>query len=199
MRIVIHPTHPQSRNIDKVADIIRNGGVVIYPTDTVYGLGCDAHQKKPIERIYQMKQMKREHPVSVVCYDLRNIAKYAYVDDYAYRIMRRLVPGPYTFVLRATRDAPRAVLRKQKTVGIRVPDHPVALALVEALGSPLISTSASVDGQQHNDPDELALRFKQADAVVDSGWGGLEPSTVIDLTGDTAVVLRAGAGDVDVV
>ena len=197
MRIEIHPTHPQPRKVRQAVEILRRGGVILYPTGTVYGLGCDIHQKKAVERIYQIRRLKKDHPLSFMCPDLSKIAHYAYVDDFAYRIMKRLVPGPYTFVLKATREVPKMLVRKQKTVGIRVPDDPVALALLEELGSPIVSASATYQGQVLNDPDELFARFKQADAFIDSGWGGIEPSTVIDLTGDEAEVIRQGAGPVD--
>lgn len=198
MRIEIHPTHPQARRVAQATNVLRSGGVVIYPTGTVYGLGCDIHQKRAVERIYQIRQLKKDHPLSFVCPDLSQIARYAYVDDFAYRIMKRLIPGPYTFVLKATREVPKILVRKQKTVGIRVPDHPVAQALLEALGSPIVSTSAMREGEVLNDPDELHARFSQVDAFVDSGWGGIEPSTVIDLTGDEPLVIREGAGPVDI-
>lgn len=199
MRIEIHPTHPQPRRIRQVVEILRRGGVIVYPTGTVYGLGCDIHQKKAVERIYQIRHLKKDHPLSFMCPDLSNIARYAHVDDFAYRIMKRLVPGPYTFVLRATREVPKLLVRKQKTVGIRVPDAPVALAFLQELGSPIVSTSATFDGEVLNDPDELHARFHHVDAFVDAGWGGIEPSTIVDLTGDEAVVLREGAGPVDVI
>jgi tRNA threonylcarbamoyl adenosine modification protein (Sua5/YciO/YrdC/YwlC family) len=197
MGIEIHPTHPQDRRVHQAAEVLRRGGVIVYPTGTVYGLGCDIHQKKAIERIYQIRQLKKDHPLSFMCPDLSKIARYAHVDDFAYRIMKRLVPGPYTFVLQATREVPKLLVRKQKTVGIRVPDDTVALALLNELGSPIVSTSATIDGDVLNDPDELHARFPHADAFVDGGWGGIEPSTIIDLTGDEAVVLREGAGPVD--
>jgi tRNA threonylcarbamoyl adenosine modification protein (Sua5/YciO/YrdC/YwlC family) len=198
-RIQIHPTHPQQRRIKQVVELLRKGGVVVYPTGTVYGLGCDIKQKRAIERIYQIKQLKSDHPLSFVCQDLSDIARYAFVDDFAYRIMKRLIPGPYTFILNATREVPKLLVRKRKTVGIRVPGDPVAHAMVEELGSPIVSTSATFEGQILNDPDELAARFHHVTAFVDSGWGGLEPSTVIDLTGDEPIVVREGAGPVDVV
>ncbi len=178
-------------------EVVRRGGVIVYPTGTVYGLGCDIHQKKAVERIYQIRQLQKDHPLSFMCPDLSKIAHYAHVDDSAYRIMKRLVPGPYTFVLRATRDVPKLLMRKRKTVGIRVPDDPIALALLHELGSPIVSTSAIIDGEVLNDPDELHARFPHVDAFVDGGWGGIEPSTIIDLTGDEAVILREGAGPVD--
>ena len=198
MRIEIHPTHPQARKVAQAVEVLRRGGVIVYPTGTVYGLGCDIHQKKAIERIYQIRQLKKDHPLSFMCPDLSKIARYAHVDDFAYRIMKRLVPGPYTFVLKATREVPKLLVRKQKTVGIRVPDDTIALALLSELGSPIVSASASYQGQVLNDPDELHARFAHVDAFVDGGWGGIEPSTVIDLSGDEAVVLREGAGPLDV-
>ncbi len=197
MRIEIHPTHPQPRRIQQAVEVLRRGGVIVYPTGTVYGLGCDIHQKKAIERIYQIRQLKKDHPLSFMCPDLSNIARYAHVDDFAYRIMKRLVPGPYTFVLQASREVPKLLVRKQKTVGIRVPDDKIALALLNELGSPIVSSSASIGGQILNDPDELSARFSHVDVVIDGGWGGIEPSTVIDLSGDEAQVLRQGAGPVD--
>ncbi|MDH4283348.1 MAG: L-threonylcarbamoyladenylate synthase [Myxococcales bacterium] len=199
MRIEIHPTHPQPRRVQQVVDVLRRGGVIVYPTGTVYGLGCDIHQKRAVERIYQIRRLKKDHPLSFMCPDLSKIARYAHVDDFAYRIMKRLVPGPYTFVLRATSEVPKLLVRKQKTVGIRVPDNAIALALLEELGSPIVSTSATIDGQAISDPDELHARFQHVDAFVDGGWGGIEPSTIIDLTGDEPIVLREGAGAVDVV
>lgn len=181
-----------------MTEILQRGGVVVYPTGTVYGLGCDIHQKRAVERIYQIRQLKKDHPLSFVCPDLSQIAHYAHVDDFAYRIMKRLIPGPYTFVLRATREVPKILVRKQKTVGIRVPGHPVAHALLEELGHPIVSTSATFGNEVLNDPDDLYARFPHVDAFVDSGWGGIEPSTVIDLTGEEAVVLRQGAGPIEV-
>jgi tRNA threonylcarbamoyl adenosine modification protein (Sua5/YciO/YrdC/YwlC family) len=197
MRIEIHPTHPQARRVQQAVEVLRRGGVVVYPTGTVYGLGCDIHQKKAVERIYQIRRLKKDHPLSFMCPDLSKIARYAHVDDFAYRIMKRLVPGPYTFVLQATREVPKLLVRKQKTVGIRVPDDTVALGVLNEVGSPIVSTSAMIDGEVLNDPNELHARFPHVDAFVDGGWGGIEPSTIIDLSGDEAVVLREGAGPVD--
>lgn len=197
MRIEIHPAHPQPRRVQQAVEVLRRGGVIVYPTGTVYGLGCDIHQKKAVERIYQIRHLKKDHPLSFMCPDLSKIARYGHVDDFAYRIMKRLAPGPYTFVLRATRDVPKLLVRKQKTVGIRVPDDLVALALLNELGSPIVSTSATIDGGVLNDPDEINARFPHVDAFVDGGWGGIEPSTIIDLTGPEVVVLREGAGPVD--
>lgn len=197
MRLEIHPTHPEPRKIARAVEVLRRGGVICYPTDTVYGLGCDIFQKKAIDRVYQIKRMKKDHPVAFVCPDLGDISRYAIVDDRAYRVMRRLLPGPYTFILPATREVPRILMLKRKTVGIRVPHHEVALQLVRELGNPIVSTSATYEGEQLNDPDDLAERFKQVDILLDAGWGGLDPSTVLDLTGAEPVVVREGAGPID--
>jgi len=196
-RASVHPTHPQPRVIRQAVETLRKGGVIVYPTDTVYGLGCDIFQKKSIDRIYKIKQMKKDHPVAFVCPDLGDIARYAIVDDRAYRVMRRLLPGPYTFILQATREVPRILMLKRKTVGIRVPHHEVALELVRELGNPIVSTSATRNDLQLNDPDDLVEGFKQADLFLDAGWGGLDPSTVVDLTGPEPVVVREGLGPVD--
>ena len=197
-RLAIHPTHPEARKIKMAVDCLEKGGVIIYPTDTVYGLGCDIRQKKALEKVYRITRMAEDHPVAFVCPDLGDIARYAVVDDRAYRVMRRLLPGPYTFILPSTREVPKMVLRPRKTVGIRVPHHEVALALVRALGSPILSTSATIAGEQLNDPDDLVARFKEVDMVLDAGWGGLDPSTIVDLTGAVPNVVRAGAGPIDV-
>ncbi len=197
MRLEVHPTTPQKRIIDKTVDVLKRGGTICYPTDTVYALGCDIFSKKALKRVYQMKQMDKSHPVAFVCADLSDIAKYAIIDDRIYRFMKRLLPGPYTFILPSTREVPRILMMKRKTVGIRVPDHPVPQAIVKELGNPIVSTSATWEGEQLNDPDDLAARFKQCEVVLDAGWGMLEPSTVIDLTGETAEITRVGAGPVD--
>ncbi len=198
MRIEIHPTHPQGRKIEQVVDVLRKGGVVSYPTDTVYGFGCDFRDKKALERIYRIKRMPKDHPVAFVCPDLSDISHYAIVDDWAYRIMKRLLPGPYTFVLPATREVPRMLMRKQKTVGIRVPSHEIALALVRGLGSPIVSTSVSRDGEPYNDPEVIQEVFgKEVDLVIDAGWGGVQPSTILDLSKGVVEVIREGAGPVD--
>ena len=197
MRLEVHPENPQPRSIAKAVDVLKRGGTIAYPTDTVYALGCDIFQKKALDRIYQMKQMKKDHPVAFVCADLSDIAKYAIVDDRIYRFMKRLLPGAYTFILPATREVPRILMMKRKTVGIRVPNHPVPQALVRELGNPIVSTSATWEGEQLNDPDDVANHYKQCEVVLDAGWGLLEPSTVIDLTGDGYEVTRAGAGPVD--
>jgi tRNA threonylcarbamoyl adenosine modification protein (Sua5/YciO/YrdC/YwlC family) len=195
LRIPVNPDHPEPRKISRAADAVRAGEVIAYPTDTVYGLGCDIHQKKSIDRIYQMKQMKKDKPVAFLCPDLSEIARYAIVDNQTYRILKRGTPGPFTFILNATREVPKILMMKRKQVGIRVPAHPVARALLEELGHPIVSTSATFGDETLMDPADIAARFRQVELILDAGWGNLTPSTVIDLTGDVPEVMREGAGD----
>jgi len=197
MRLAIKPQHPQPRKIERAREVLEQGGILAYPTDTVYGLGCDITNKKAVDRIYQIKGMPREHLMSFVCPDLSEIASYGFVNDTAYRIMRRLVPGPYTFILKATREVPKVLMMKRRTVGIRVPDHPVAIALVKALGRPIASTSASLGDRILFDPAEIDQSFPQLDLVIDADTCGVTPSTIIDLSEDEPVVARQGAGPVD--
>jgi tRNA threonylcarbamoyl adenosine modification protein (Sua5/YciO/YrdC/YwlC family) len=195
LRIPVNPDHPEPRKITRAANAVRAGEVIAYPTDTVYGLGCDIHQKKAIDRIYQMKQMKKDKPVAFLCPDLADIARYAVVDNQTYRILKRGTPGPFTFILNATREVPKILMMSRKQVGIRVPAHPVAQALLAELGHPLLSTSATFGEETFMDPADIAERFRQIDMILDAGWGNMTPSTVIDLTGDSPHVVREGAGD----
>lgn len=197
MRIEINPHHPEPRKIARAVEVLRAGGVIAYPTDTVYGIGCDITQKKAIDRVYQIKQMPREQALAFICPDLGDIAKYAVVDNQTYRTMRRLLPGPYCFILEATREVPRLLMMKKKTVGIRVPHHEVALELVRQLGNPIISTTAAWKGESLNDPADIDIRFKQLDLVLDAGYGGLIGTTVVDMTGSVPLVTREGAGPVE--
>lgn len=199
-RIQIDPEHPDPRLIRKAVDQIRQGAVVAYPTDTVYGIGCDFSQKKPLDRIYQLKGMKKDRQLAFICPDLGDLARYAIVDNMKYRLMRRLTPGPYCFILPATREAPRTLhlAKNRKEVGIRVPHHEIPLALVRELGNPIVSTSATWEGELLNDPNDIATYYAQVDLFLDAGWGGLEPSTVLDLTSGEVVVKREGAGPVDI-
>ncbi|MCC7535677.1 MAG: threonylcarbamoyl-AMP synthase, partial [Deltaproteobacteria bacterium] len=146
MRLEINPFHPEPRKIKRAADALRASGVIAYPTDTVYGLGCDIFEKKAVERLYVVKQMKPTQPLAFLCPDLGDIARFAIVDNPSYRLMRRLLPGPYCFILAATPEVPKILMMKRKTVGIRVPDHPVAQALLRELGHPIVSTTAAWDG-----------------------------------------------------
>lgn len=197
MILEIHRQHPEPRKIQRAVEILRDDGVIAYPTDTVYGLGCDIKSKKAVERVYRMKGMKPDQPLAFICPDLGDLAKYAIVDDRKYRLMRRLTPGPYCFILEATREVPRILQMKRKTVGIRVPHDEVALALVRALGNPIVSTTASKGGEALQDPGEISDAFPGLDLVLDGGYGASAPSTVLDITGPDIVVVREGAGPTD--
>ncbi len=202
MILQLNPEHPQPRRIDQAREILKSGGLVAYPTDTVYGIGCDIFNKQAVERLHalvkEIKGAPDHSPLSFICKDLSNIAEYAFVSDYAYRTLRRMLPGPYTFVLEATKLVPKVMRKKRKTVGIRVPDSPIALALVEALGNPVANTSAT-DGEGELLPDPWTIEDlygHAVDLVIDGGYVFPEPSTVIDFSGDYPQLIRRGKGDV---
>jgi tRNA threonylcarbamoyl adenosine modification protein (Sua5/YciO/YrdC/YwlC family) len=199
MQIHVNSRHPEPRKIGQAHAALERGDVIAYPTDSVYGLGCDILSRKGVEALYRMKNMRQDQLLSFVCPDLADISRYAIVGDAAYRVMRRLLPGPYTFILAATKEVPKSLRMKRKTVGVRVPSHPVTLALTRALGRPLVSTSASWEGEYLIDPAEIEARFPDLALVLDSDEVGLTPSTVIDLSDGEPVVVRAGAGPVDFV
>jgi tRNA threonylcarbamoyl adenosine modification protein (Sua5/YciO/YrdC/YwlC family) len=199
MQVHINAQHPEPRKIAQAVAALERGDVIAYPTDSVYGLGCDLLSKRGIETLYRLKGMRADHLLSFVCPDLSDIAHYALVSDSAYRVMRRLLPGPYTFILSATKEIPKVLRMKRKTVGVRVPSHPVTLALTRALGRPLVTTSASLDGEFFIDPAEIEDRFPGLAMVIDSEGVSLTPSTVIDLSGEQPIVVREGAGPVDFV
>lgn len=196
MIININPDNPQGRLIARVVEIIKDGGLIIYPTDTQYGLGCDLTNKKAIEKVYRLKQRSQKSPFSFVCADLTHISEYAKVSNFAYRTMRRLLPGPYTFILDGTRLVPQLMLTKRHECGIRVPNHPIALGLVTTLGRPIINTSAGLEGQPvPTSPEDFADLFKnQVDVIIDGGPVAGQPSTIISLIDDEPVVLREGLG-----
>lgn len=194
----INPEHPEPRKIKRAVEILEQGGVIGYPTDAVYGLGCDLMNKAAIERLYQIKGMQRDKNLAFICPDLADISRYAIVENAVYRVLRRLLPGPYCFVLTATREVPKMVQMKQKTVGIRVPAHPVTQALVRELGRPIISTTAAPPGEDPMvDPWEIKERFPGLELVLDAGPGGMVPTTVVDLSEGEVKVLREGAGPTD--
>ncbi len=200
MILEVNPSHPEPRKIKKIVEVIAGGGIIAYPTDTFYGIGCDLLNKGAIEKVYQLKRRSPNQPFSFICSDLKNISEYAQVTNYAYKTMKRLLPGPYTFVLEGSRLVPKIMLTKRQTVGIRVPDNPISLAIVEELGHPVISTSAT-DPENKNSilstPREIQDKLGHAiSLIVDGGLVPGVPSSVISLIDDTPEILREGAGDV---
>ena len=194
----IHPTHPQVRLVRRAADIVRRGGVVAYPTDSCYALGCLAAEARAIERLRRIRGIDERHHLTLMCRDLSEIARYASVDDARFRLLRSVTPGSYTFILRARHEVPRrAQHARRKTIGVRIPGHPVAHALLAELDAPMLSTTLMLpgDAQPLSDPEEIRARLERhIELVIDAGSCGTEPSTVIDLTGDAPVVLRKGTG-----
>jgi tRNA threonylcarbamoyl adenosine modification protein (Sua5/YciO/YrdC/YwlC family) len=193
----IHPTHPQARLVRRAADIVRDGGLIAYPTDSCYALGCLA-QGKSVERLRRVRALDERHHLTLMCRDLSEIAKYAMVDDARFRLIKRVAPGSYTFLLRARREVPRRVVHpKGKTIGVRIPGNLVAHELLVELGEPMLSATLLLpgDSQPLSEAQEIRERLEhQIDLVIDAGSCGVEPSTVIDLTGDAPTVLRAGKG-----
>ncbi len=196
----INPKNPQERLITNVVEILKKGGVIAYPTDTYYGIGCDIMNKKAIEKIYQLKQRNNIKPFSFICSGLKNISHYAKVSNYAYKTMKRLLPGPYTFILGGSKLVPKIMLTKRKTAGIRVPDNSICLALIEALGNPIISTSATKpDGTIIYDPSLIHdFYHPRIDVVIDGGPVPGLPSSVISLINDTPEIIRKGRGDISI-
>jgi tRNA threonylcarbamoyl adenosine modification protein (Sua5/YciO/YrdC/YwlC family) len=195
----IHPDNPQARLVRQAVDIIRDGGVVVYPTDSAYALGCHIGDKNALDRIRRIRRLDANHNFTLVCRDLSEIATYARVDNAAYRLMKHATPGPYTFVLRATSEVPRRLMHpKRKTVGLRVPDNRVAAALLADLGEPLMSVTLIMPGEEYPliDPYDIRQVLEhQVDLVIDGGYCGMEPTTVVDMADDTPMVLRVGKGD----
>ena len=199
MRIEIHGNTINTQILDQAVSVLKNGGLIIYPTDTVYGIGCDITQKSAIEKIYRVKGMQSQKPLSFVCSDIKDISKYAKISTANYRDLRRYLPGPYTFILPGTKEAPKVLISRQKTVGIRIPDHPLTLEIVRALGNPIISTSVNISKQSFaSDPQEFFEYYEgKIDLLLDSGPTWAELSSVIDMTDDEQpVVIREGQGDV---
>ncbi len=200
LRLHVNLEHPQPRHIGRAEEAMRTGGLVVFPTDTTYGLGCDIYAKRTIDRIYFLKGLDKKHRLSFLCADLAEVSRYAVVEDRNYRILRHHVPGPYTFILPATRDVPKILQDNRHTVGIRIPASPVCAALIAAVGHPLISTTVGrrVDGEQTytNDPDEIVRMFgKSIEVFLDGGQLYGLPSSVIDLTGEEPAIIRRGQGD----
>ncbi|MCK9171979.1 L-threonylcarbamoyladenylate synthase [Desulfuromonas thiophila] len=199
MILHINPDNPQARLIDQAVDCLRNGGVIAYPTDTIYGIGCAIFNRKSIQRIYQIKQRDPRKPFSFICSDLAEVARYARVSNQAFKIMKRHLPGAYTFVLDATREVPELLVTRQRTVGVRIPANNIALEIVRRLGEPLVTTSANLTGEAtYQDPSLIHDDWgKQLDLVIDGGLLHGEPSTVISLRQDQIEILRQGCGATD--
>ncbi|MGB8436189.1 MAG: L-threonylcarbamoyladenylate synthase [Burkholderiales bacterium] len=197
----IHPVNPQTRLIVRAAEIVRGGGVIAYPTDSCYALGCRIGDKDAMVRMRRIRGMDEERHLTLMCRDLTQIGAYANVDNARFRLLKKLTPGSYTFILPASREVPRRLLHpRRRTIGVRVPDHPVAQALLAELNEPLLSATLILPGDEHplNDPDEIRSRLeRQVEAVLDSGACGIVPSTVVDMTGPVPEIVRIGKGPVE--
>lgn len=199
MLLEIHPEDPQPRQIKMVLECLRDGGVIIYPTDTIYGLGCDISQHKAVERVCRIKQVDPQKAnLSFICYDLSDLSKYTKsISTPLYRILKSHLPGPYTFILPASKEVPKILQSKKSTVGLRVPDNNIARTIIQQLGNPILSASLPGDMvEEYTDPELIYRNFsKLADIVIDGGMGGMIPSTVLDCTGDEPVIIRKGLGE----
>jgi tRNA threonylcarbamoyl adenosine modification protein (Sua5/YciO/YrdC/YwlC family) len=198
--IEVHPTDPQPRRVQQIVDRIRDGALIAYPTDSSYAFGCRIGDKKATMRIHKIRKTDRKHNFTLVCADLSEISVYARVDNWAYRLIKSMTPGPYTFILPATRQLPKILAHpKRRTIGIRVPDHPLVSAMLEELGEPIMSSTLTLPGDDRpmTDPFEIEERIgHQVDIIVAAGATGIEPTSVLDLSGGTVEVVRAGRGDI---
>ena len=197
----VHSTHPQARLIRQAADIVRRGGLIAYPTDSCYALGCHIGDKEAMDRLRRARGVDDKHHLTLMCRDLSEIAVYAMVDNVQYRLLKAVTPGSYTFILRATREVPRRLMHpRRKTIGVRVPQHPVAHALLAELDEPMLSATLQLPGDEApmSEATEIRERMERdLDLIIDAGHCGITPSTVVDLTGETPVLLRAGSGSVE--
>lgn len=194
----IHPDNPQTRLIHQAVEIIKKGGVIVYPTDSGYALGCAIGEKAAMDRIVAIRQLPENHNFTLVCHDLSEISLYAMVSNQSYRLIKNNTPNPYTFILPATKELPRRLMTKRKTIGIRVPDNAIALALLEALGEPILSCSLMLPNTEvtESDPDEIRDYLeKRVELIIHGGYLGQQPTTVVDLTDEPPVIIREGAGD----
>jgi tRNA threonylcarbamoyl adenosine modification protein (Sua5/YciO/YrdC/YwlC family) len=199
--IKVYPQHPHTRAINKTVAVLKNNGVIIYPTDTGYGLGAAVYSKSALERICQIKKVSNHKLLSFICSDFHNISQYAYISNAAFKIMKRCLPGPFTFILPATKLVPKVVLKKRPTVGVRIPNSKLCQTLVKTLGMPIISTSVPAGPDEIlNDPSEIDKRYHtQIDLLLDNGILVAEPSTIVDLTKDNPVIIRKAAGDISLI
>lgn len=197
----VHPENPQARLIHQAADIVRGGGVIVYPTDSAYALGCHIGDKHALLRIRRIRQLDDDHNFSLVCRDLSDLGTYARVSNAAYRLLRAATPGPYTFILQATREVPRRLVHaKRKTIGVRVPDNEICRALLDALQEPIMSSTLILPGDEYPLSDPLEIRDMlehQVDLIIDGGFGGIETTTVIAMEDDVPVIVRKGLGDLE--
>ncbi|MEG9545513.1 L-threonylcarbamoyladenylate synthase [Mannheimia sp. HC-2023] len=194
----IHPDNPQQRLINQAVEIIKDGGVIVYPTDSGYALGCAMGDKHAMDRIVAIRKLPENHNFTLVCSDLSELSIYALVNNQSYRLIKNNTPNPYTFILPATKELPRRLMTKRKTVGIRVPNNAIALALIAALGEPILSCSLMLPDTEmtESDPDEIRMQLEhKVDLIIHGGYLGQQPTTVIDLTEDAPVVIREGSGD----
>lgn len=196
MLLEINPDNPEPRKIQRAVDLLRAGEIIAYPTDTVYGMGCDLLNKKALDKLYQLKGLPRSRLLSFMCQNLTDVSRYAMLEDRVFRLIKRHLPGPFCFILNATREVPRVVQSSRKTVGVRVPAHPVTQALLQELGHPIVNTTAArPDAIPNLDPSEIDDEFQGLALVLDAGPGGTQPSSVVDLSQGEAVIIREGAGD----
>ena len=194
----VHPVTPEHHFLTVIIDSLKEGAVIAYPTDSGYALGCKMGMKQPLERICKIRDLDEHHNFTLICRDLSEISTYAKVDNYTYRALKRCTPGGYTFILNASSEVPRLLLSKRRTVGIRIPDHQIALSIAEALGEPLLSTTLILPGDTEPliYPEDVEERLgNQVDIVIDGGYCGYEPTTVVDLTGPQPIIKRQGSGD----
>ena len=200
----LYEKNPDQRLIDRIVELLRDGGVIIYPTDTVYGMGCDITKARAVERVARIKGIKAEKAqFSFICSDLSHLSDFArHVDNNTFKLMKSNLPGPFTFILTASNQVPKSIKQKRKTVGIRVPDNNIILEIVRQLGNPILTTSLKMDDEileYPTDPELIAEEYGDlVDAVIDGGYGGIVPSTIIDCSGEEPVLIREGLGEVDI-
>ncbi|MFA5188187.1 MAG: L-threonylcarbamoyladenylate synthase [Patescibacteria group bacterium] len=196
MLLKINSQNPEPEKLDQVVEVLKNGGLIVYPTDTIYGLGCDIFNKKAIAKIYQFKKRETKKPLSIICQDIKEAAKYAIIQDSAFALFKKYLPGSFTFILKARSQTPKTVLSKNKTVGIRIPANNICLQIVKMLGNPIITTSLNISGQEVlTNPNQLSKEMQnKIDLIIDSGSLGQEPSTIVDLSNNIPLILRNGKG-----